>query len=69
MSDLTASNQNLPETTYDQARGEREQHPKPDVGGAAVSPRDADHGIVRETPEGPSDRPGTEAEEEAHRHE
>jgi hypothetical protein len=63
MSDLIASNQNLPESTYDQERGARERHSKPDVGGAAVSPRDADHDTVRATPEGPSDRPGTEAED------
>lgn len=69
MSDLTASNQNLPESTYDQERGAGERHSKPDTGGAAVSPRDADHGTVRATPEGPSDRPGTETEDVTRRRE
>lgn len=63
MSHPTASNQNLPE-----ASDEAQNLPKPDVGGAAVSPRDTVAGAVRETPEEPSDRPGTEAEEEAQRH-
>lgn len=75
MSNLTASNQNLPETAYDQPSGERKPAAKSaakppaksDEGGAAVSPRDTDSGTVRETPEGPSDRPGTEAEADAQR--
>ncbi|MCJ2081846.1 hypothetical protein [Methylobacterium sp. J-090] len=65
MSEPTASNQYRPETTDDQARGERKPSPKSGRDGAAVSPRDTDSDTVRETPEGPGDRPGTEAEAEA----
>ena len=51
-------------SSYDQRSGRGGQAPDGKSEGLAISPRDT-AGRVQETPEGPSNRPGTEADEYA----
>ena len=53
----------LTESTSDRSRGGSSG--KPEQNSAATGPKDTVSGIVQETPDDPSDRPGTEAEEAA----
>ncbi|MCJ2128049.1 hypothetical protein [Methylobacterium sp. E-045] len=56
-------NEDLAASTYDRSRGGGST--KPEENGAATGPKDTVTGTVQETPDEPSDRPGTEAEENA----
>jgi hypothetical protein len=59
----TRVNEDLTSSTYDQSRDDGSG--RPEENGAATSPKDTVSGTVQETPDEPSDRPGTEAEENA----
>lgn len=59
----TKTNETLAESTYDRSRGGGSG--TPERNSAATGPKDTVSGTVRETPDDPSDRPGTEAEEAA----
>lgn len=61
MSDPTKVNENLASSSYDQQRGQASA--KNEKTSAATGPKDTVTGKVQETPEEPSDRPGTEAGE------
>lgn len=63
--DLKASTGTLAESTYDSQSGRIRQGSDGKREGVATSPRDTVAGTVEETPEGPSDRAGIEAEETA----
>lgn len=56
----TRVNEDLASSTYDRSRDGT-----PEQTGAATGPKDTVTGTVQETPDEPSDRPGTEAEENA----
>ena len=59
----TKVNEDLAASSYDRSRGGGSG--EPEQNGAATGPKDTVSGTVRETPDDPSDRPGTEAEEAA----
>ncbi|MBO1019117.1 hypothetical protein IPV08_03935 [Methylobacterium sp. SD274] len=63
MSETTKPTETLTESTSDRSRGGGSG--KPEQNSAATGPKDTVSGIVQETPDDPSDRPGTEAEEAA----
>ena len=58
------ASETMANSTYDQRSGRGGQAPDGNSEGLAIAPRDTS-GKVQETPEGPSDRPGTEADEYA----